>query len=54
VLAAISRIMLVEVDAGHNVAGDNPDRFHGEVRKFLTTGVAGTKQTGIAPAGAVF
>jgi pimeloyl-ACP methyl ester carboxylesterase len=43
VLAANPRIRLVEVDAGHNVAGDNPDGFHREARRFLESGVVDTK-----------
>ncbi len=35
VLAANPRFRLAEVDAGHNVAGDNPDAFHAEVRRFV-------------------
>ena len=37
VLAANPHFRLVEVDAGHNVAGDNPDAFHAEVRRWLDT-----------------
>lgn len=35
VLAANSRFTLVEVDAGHNVAGDNPSGFTQEVRRII-------------------
>lgn len=37
VKAANSRIHLVEVDAGHNVAGDNPAGFVAAVRPFLAS-----------------
>jgi pimeloyl-ACP methyl ester carboxylesterase len=33
--AANPRLSVVEVDAGHNIAGDNPDGFVAAVRKFL-------------------
>lgn len=35
VAAANPRIRIVEVDAGHNVAADNPDGFVREVRAFI-------------------
>ena len=37
VLAANPHFRLVEVDAGHNVAGDSPEAFHAQVRRFLDT-----------------
>ena len=37
VKAANPRIQLVEVDAGHNVAGDNLAGFLGAVRPFLAS-----------------
>lgn len=39
VVASNPRISLVEIDAGHNVAGDNPDGFHREARSFLESGL---------------
>jgi pimeloyl-ACP methyl ester carboxylesterase len=35
VKAANARISLVEVDGGHNVAGDNPQGFLAAVRPFI-------------------
>jgi pimeloyl-ACP methyl ester carboxylesterase len=35
--AANPRLALVEVDAGHDIAGDNPQGFLGAVRPFLNT-----------------
>ena len=40
VLAANPRFTLVEIDGGHNVAGDNPDGFHRAARGFLDEGSA--------------
>jgi pimeloyl-ACP methyl ester carboxylesterase len=37
VAAANRRIRLVEVDAAHNIAGDNPDAFDRAVRGFLAS-----------------
>jgi pimeloyl-ACP methyl ester carboxylesterase len=37
VKAANPRIRLVEVDAGHNVAGDNPTGLVAAVRPFLSS-----------------
>lgn len=39
VVASNPRIAVVEVDAGHNVAGDNPDGFHREARRFMESGL---------------
>ena len=36
VLGANQRFSLVEVDAGHNVGGDNPAGFVAECEKFIT------------------
>ena len=35
VRAANPRFTIAEVDAGHNVAGENPDGFHAAVRPFI-------------------
>ena len=58
VTAANPHLTLVEVDAGHDVAGDNPAGFLREVRSFLETqeirgGVRGdeTVRQGVAPTG---
>jgi hypothetical protein len=54
VLVANPRIRLIEVDAGHNAAGDNPGGFHREARRFLESGLADTEWAGDAPARAHF
>jgi pimeloyl-ACP methyl ester carboxylesterase len=40
VKAATPRISVVEVDGGHNVAGDNPQGFLGAIRPFVAAGEA--------------
>ena len=42
VLAANPGFTLVEIDGGHNVAGDNPDGFHRAARQYLDDGSGNT------------